>query len=169
MNGERVTMVATDGRATSMPSERLIAVGGGSQAWVSPPITPGLRAGTITMGLSGRRDRSASTVQGTCSDDESGSGTTRVMAVFESTQTGPNPYHVSLVVTPNVDVTSFSIDTDGLSVNIGQATPIDPSTFTVEAGSTADHGSIEFRGLVDELGSARARTLSGSLRWACGG
>ncbi len=165
--GERVTMMATDGHATSLPSERLIAVGGGSQAWVSPPITPGLRAATITMGLSGRVDRSASTVQATCSDDESGSGRTRVMAVFPNTQTGPNPYQVSLVVTPTVEVTSFGINSDGLSVNVGQGAPIDPSTFTVEAGSTADDGSITFRGLVDELGSAGARTLSGSLRWAC--
>jgi hypothetical protein len=168
--GHPVTWVlASDGHASTNPSELLIAVAGGSRAMVSPPITRGLRAATLTIALSGRVDLSTQTVDATCSDHGDGAGGTDIAAQLTNLA-GPNPAQVSLVITSDGRVASFSITADNLQASVDAATaPIDAGTFTVAPGSTPGHGSATFRGLIDALSPGGSEPLSGSLAWACAG
>ena len=159
-------VLASDGHASTNPSELLIAVGGGSGAMVSPPTTHDLRAGTLTVTLSGRVELPTGTVADSCSEAEDGTGSTAIQAVLASLA-APNPADVYLVVTPDGQVTDFRINSDGLSVGVGQGTRIDPSTFTIAPGSTTRNGGAAFRGLVDTFSPAGAKLLSGSLAWTC--
>lgn len=162
-------VLASDGHSSSNPPELLIAVGGGSRAMVSPPITPGLRAATLTIALSGRIDLPTETVAGTCSDHGDSARSTEIHAVLANLA-APNPAQVSLIVTPDGGVTSFSMTADNLQASVDAAiAPIDPGTLAVAPGSTPDQGSATFRGLVDAISSAASTPLSGSLAWACAG
>jgi hypothetical protein len=160
-------VLASDGHSSSNPSELLIAVAGGSRAMVSPPTTPGLRAATLTVTLSGRIERPTGTVAGTCREADDGTGNTALRADLGSP--GVFSFLVHVVVTPDGRITDFRINSDGLSVGVGQGKPIDSSTFTIAPGSTPEHGSATFRNLVDTLSPAGSKLLSGSLAWACGG
>lgn len=162
-------VLASDGHSSSNPAELVIAGAGGSRAMVSSPITPGLRAATLTIALSGRVDLSSETVAGTCSDHGDGTGATDIVAHLANLA-APNPAQVSLVVTPDGGGTSFAISMDNLevSVDVGIA-PIDPSTFAITPGSTAERGSATFRGLADTLSRSGTTPLSGSVAWACAG
>lgn len=160
-------VLASDGHSSSNPEELLIAVAGGSRAMVSPPITPGLRAATLTIALSGRVERPTETVAGTCSEATDGTGSTAVQTDLGSPAGFSFPLY--LAVTPDGRITDFRINSEGLSVGVGQGKPIDPSTFTIAPGSTAKHGSATFRGLVDTLSAVGTTLLSGSVAWACAG
>jgi len=160
-------MLASDGHASSNPAELLISVGGGSRAMVSPPITPGLRAATVTITLSGRVERPTGTAAGTCSEADDGTGSTAIQVDLGSAAFSTFPLY--LVVTPDGRITDFRINSDGLSVGLGQGKPIDPSTFTVALGSTPERGSATFRGLADTLSPVGTTLLSGSVAWACAG
>ena len=162
-------VLASDGHASNNPSELLIAVAGGSRAMVSPPMTRGLRAATLTIALSGRVDLSSQTVSGTCSDPGEGAGGTDIAAHLTNLA-GPNPPQVSLVITPDGRVARLSVTADNLQASVDAATaPIAPGTFAVAPGSTPDHGSATFHGLIDALSPAASAPLSGSLAWACAG
>jgi hypothetical protein len=161
-------VLASDGHGSSSPSERLIAVAGGSRAMVSPPTTPDLRAGSLTVSLTGRVDLSTETVAGTCRRADDGTSSTAIQVVLANLAAA-NPADVYVVVTPDGRITDFRINADGLSVGVGQGQPIDPSTFTIAPGSTPAHGSAEFRDLVDTLSPAGSKLLSGSVAWTCSG
>jgi hypothetical protein len=156
--------LATDGHASTNPSEFLIAVGGGYRAIVSPPTTPSLRAGSLTVTLSGLAQLATKTVTGTCSAAEDGTSSTAIQADVASSSTA---YQTYLVVTPDGQITDLRVISDGFTVGVGQGQPIDPSLLTVAPGSNPQHGSAEFRGLADINAPAGSKLLSGSVAWAC--
>ena len=148
--------LASDGHASTNPSELLVAVGGSSGAMVSPPTTPDLRAGTLTVSLSGLIDLPVTTGPAACSAAEDGTSSTAISTAL-----------VYLVVTTDGRITDFRVHSEKVSTGVGQGLPIPPSTFTIAAGSTPQHGSTDFRGLRNDLAPLETRLLAGSVAWTC--
>ena len=160
-------VLASDGHAAAgHPSELLIAVGGGtSRAMVSPPTTSGLRAGSLTISLSGLVDLPTETVVGACADRGDGNGGADVRVILADLAQ-PNPADVSLTVTPNGGVAGFSLSTDNLMVAFGQGAPDAASTLALVPGSTLQSGSATLQGLVDTLAPGDSR-LNATVAWSC--
>lgn len=148
--------LASDGHASTNPSELLVAVGGGSGAMVSPPTTPDLRAGTLTVRLSGSIDQPTTTGSAACSAAEDGTSSTAIATAL-----------VYVVVTTDGRITDFRVNSETVSVGVGQGSPIDPSNLTIAAGSTPKLGSLDFRGLANSLSPPGSELLSGSVAWTC--
>jgi len=158
--------LASDGHASTNPSELLVAVEGGSRAMVSPPITLGLRTGSLTIGLSGSVDLPTETVAATCADSEDGTGGTHIHAILADLAK-PNPADVSLAVASDGRVTGFGLDMDNLLASWGNGLPLDPSTLTITPGSTPKGGGATFRNLPNELAPTASPLLAGSVTWEC--
>ncbi|MEO8468721.1 MAG: hypothetical protein ABI573_03525 [Chloroflexota bacterium] len=161
--GVQVTGLATDG-------QRAIAVSGGSWEWTSPPVTSGLRSAQILLTLSGPVTFRPNSVSGTCSAAEDGGADTHVEAAFSNPPPyGPNDLNAWIEVSPAGALTAFTLSADGLLVALGQGSPIDPAMFAVKSGSTAGHGRVDFRGVVNELDPTWPKALAGSFEWTCDG
>ena len=161
--GVLVTALATDGR-------RAVAVSGGSWEWTSPPVSAVLRAAEVLLTISSPVDFRPSKVSGTCDAADDGSTDTQVTAAFSAPPAyRPNDLTAWIAMSPTGALTAFNLSADGLSVAVGQGAPIDPATFTVMPGSTADHGRIDFRGVTNELDLNATKPLAGSFEWTCDG
>jgi hypothetical protein len=158
--------LASDGHASTNPTELLVAVGGGSRAMVSPPVTPGLRAGGMTITLSGLVALPGETVAGSCADSADGSGGTDVHIVLADLA-HPNPAEVSVNVGRDGKVTGFSLTSDTAQVAVGSGAPFDPSLLTTAAASTPMAGQATFRDLVSSLAPAASGRLAGTVAWHC--
>ena len=161
--GRVVSGLATDG-------SRVVAVAGGWWTWTSPPVSADLRSAEVGLTLSGPVDFQSNKVSGTCDAAGDGSADTQVMAAFPAPPPyGPNDLIARIDVSPAGVPMAFVLSADGLLVAVGQGLPIDPATFTVMPGSTADHGRIDFRGVTNELDPNATKPLAGSFEWTCGG
>ena len=158
--------LASDGHASTNPSELLVAVAGGSRAMVSPPTTPGLRTGSLTIELSGLVNLPKETVAGTCADIGDGSGGTEVHILLPDLAR-PNPAEVSILVGPDGSVTGVSVTTDKLEASLGQGAPIDPLMLATVAASSTASGAATFGNLVNTLAPGVSGRLSGSVAWRC--
>jgi hypothetical protein len=155
-----VRALATDGRW-------LVAIGTGTNGiWVSPRVTPGLRAATLHVALSGRVDRPLGTVSGTCRSAEDGSPDTQILATV-GTADGKR-YALQLQATIDGRITTFLVYGDPLvQVDAAASGQLDAAHLTVTPGSTGGKGEVRFRGLTD-TSSPGSAPLSGLLDWSCG-
>jgi len=176
--------VATDGGAATNQQETLIAAGGGSRIWVSPPITTGLQSVTLTIDVAGASFAGVGRCHGAnaATNDIPAGGVDVLGRWVEPGDTGQSsPWatdgggarRIDLTVGPDGRVLKFTYeDPVGRAFASGAANAAGV-LLTAAPGSGPSTGSITFSGVAmmdpaigaPDLGS---RAISGSLTWTCG-
>jgi len=175
-------LLATDGR-------HLAAYGHGLNVLVSPPITVGLRVATLALGFDGNPEGpwTSGSVVGFCAPPDGSPGGGHALAYGAAYANHPtivfNPWSsgiasLQLEVGADGSIVGLGYDRGDGAGFMGRATDVGPGEFSVDgdhvsvdAGSSAAQGRLEFRRLPVSRGDPSlppVSPVSGSLTWSCG-
>jgi hypothetical protein len=171
-------LLATDGL-------RLVGYDGSINILASPPVTAGLRPATLALGFDDppAGTWTSGTVAGTCApaDDPSGlvflAAYPRLLDVGAASGTSTFVPSLQLELGPEGSVQRVVYDRGDDAGFTGRTSPlpgeflIGPDHMTIDAGSTALQGQLDFRDLPvsrDDSSLPSVPPVSGSLSWKCG-